>query len=264
MRNTTERYFAEVSTHALPTPQEAKKNFTRYAELKQKLYVASTDHAKHQIQTQMTALSGRIAKGYLRFVIGEARKRTRDAELLPDLISAGNEGLLCAIQKFELSVGTQFLTFAYYWVRVKINGVLYRKEDVNISVHRRRKDAKDVDEGGKEQGDGIPPTISSLDDYELASDADTARDASANDARAMRYLTAAELPLRERLVVLYVLGMRSTPKTFQEIALIFYTLDRSLVTPSEVEVLYERGIARLRDWAALCGEDSIREDLGTE
>ena len=99
--------------------------------------------------------------------------------------------------------------------------------------------------------------------YELASDADTAQEASDNDARAMRYLTAAELPLRERLVVQYVLGMRSTPKSFQDISMIFYTLDRSLVTPSEVEALYERGLARLKDWAALCGEASIREDLGT-
>lgn len=264
MRNTTERYFTEVSAHGLPTPQEAKKNFTRYAELKSKLYVASTDHAKRQIQDRLTALSGRIAKGYLRFVIGEARKRTRDAELLPDLISAGNEGLLCAIQKFDVSKDTQFLTFAFYWVRVKMNNVLYRMEDVNISVHRRRKDAKSSNPEAKEHADGIPPTISSLDDYELASDADTAREASEGDALAMRYLTAAELPLRERLVVLYVLGMRSTPKTYQDISMIFYALDRSLVTPSEVEVLYERGIARLRDWAALCGEGSVREALETE
>ncbi len=263
MRNTTERYFAEVSAHGLPTPQEAKKNFTRYAELRSKLYVASTEQARRAIQDQMTALSGRIAKGYLRFVIGEARKRTRDSELLPDLISAGNEGLLCAIQKFDLAQDTQFLTFAFYWVRVKINNVLYRKDDVNISVHRRRKDAKAPSTRQKEGGESAPPTISSLDDYELASDADTAQEASDNDARAMRYLTAAELPLRERLVVQYVLGMRSTPKSFQDISMIFYTLDRSLVTPSEVEALYERGLARLKDWAALCGEASIREDLGT-
>lgn len=251
MRDAIEQYFNEVSRLPLPSAEEELSNFSRYGELLRQRKVAATSRERASLDKEMREMNRVIAQGYLRYVIGEARKRTRDAELLPDLISAGNEGLLCAIPKFDPRRGHKFLTFAFYWVRVKMNTVLAKRSEVHVSVHHKRKEAK-------EGVSSSTPTFVAFDDIEIASDA-TAEPAP--PGRALRYLNAAELPMRERIAVIYRLGLRGPPKEHTEIALIMYTLERSLVTAHEVEAFFDAGMRRLRDWVALCGEASVREDL---
>ena len=65
---------------------------------------------KHRdVQARDTLISS-----HLRFVVTQARRRSRDPERLQDLIAAGNLGLLKAIDKYDLGrrPPTRFLTYA--------------------------------------------------------------------------------------------------------------------------------------------------------
>lgn len=55
-----------------------------------------------------------------RFVIHEAKKR-RMIEYLPDLVQAGNIGLLKAINTFDVKSGNKFITYATWCVRSEMN-----------------------------------------------------------------------------------------------------------------------------------------------
>jgi DNA-directed RNA polymerase sigma subunit (sigma70/sigma32) len=54
------------------------------------------------------------------FVASIAKKYQTDGNFL-DIVNEGNIGLLMAIDKFDLSKGNGFLTYAVGWVRKKIN-----------------------------------------------------------------------------------------------------------------------------------------------
>ena len=68
-----------------------------------------------------------LVQGALRFVLKVAKEyaclargHRIDSELLKCLISAGNLGLLIAVDRFDLKKGTRFLTYAAWWIREKI------------------------------------------------------------------------------------------------------------------------------------------------
>lgn len=61
-----------------------------------------------------------IIKSCLRFVVKLARKYTDDVDRLKDLISAGNMGLLDAIDRFDPTRNTRFLSYATHWILLHI------------------------------------------------------------------------------------------------------------------------------------------------
>lgn len=71
---------------------------------------------------RFTSIQKRIAgdkliKANLRFVFKKAKVYSRgDANMFEDLISAGNEGLLVSLEKFDPASGVRFLSYAGWWV----------------------------------------------------------------------------------------------------------------------------------------------------
>jgi RNA polymerase sigma factor (sigma-70 family) len=62
-----------------------------------------------------------IIKANLRFVFKQAKKYSKnDPEQFSELISAGNEGLLVGLNKFDYKKGYRFLTYAGSWVLQRI------------------------------------------------------------------------------------------------------------------------------------------------
>lgn len=69
----------------------------------------------------------RIVKANLRFVISVAKQYQHKGVLLCDLINEGNIGLIRAVQKFDISLGYKFITYAVWWIRQQIITALHEK-----------------------------------------------------------------------------------------------------------------------------------------
>ncbi len=62
----------------------------------------------------------KIVNSNLRFVVNVAKKYQNQGLDLVDLISEGNIGLLTAIDKFDVSKGYHFISYAVWWIRQSI------------------------------------------------------------------------------------------------------------------------------------------------
>lgn len=69
---------------------------------------------------QVKAVTSDIAGANLRLVVSIARKWTKGGLRLMDLVSAGNEGMLVAIERFNWRRGYKFSTYATWWIRQAI------------------------------------------------------------------------------------------------------------------------------------------------
>jgi len=82
-----------------------------------------------------------IAASNLRLVMSLARKRMRYRRSLcfMDLVAAGNEGLLTAIERFDRNRGCKFSTYATWWIRQAINRwVSENAREIRMPAHATR------------------------------------------------------------------------------------------------------------------------------
>ncbi|HEY3664539.1 MAG TPA: sigma-70 family RNA polymerase sigma factor, partial [Polyangiaceae bacterium] len=61
-----------------------------------------------------------LVRAHLRYVVAIAFKYHRYGLPLSELVAEGNFGLVHALQKFDSSRGTRFVTYASYWIRAYI------------------------------------------------------------------------------------------------------------------------------------------------
>ena len=61
-----------------------------------------------------------LIKANLRFVVAVAKKYRNQGIPLSDLINEGNIGLLTAIEKFDITLGYHFISYAVWWIRQAI------------------------------------------------------------------------------------------------------------------------------------------------
>lgn len=262
MRATINRYFEEVGRCPLPTAESERTSFRRYAVLREKEASTTDPQERRRINGERTALGGRIVSGYLRFVIGKARDYTRDRDtLLQELVSAGNIGLMIALDKFDVERGFKFLTYASWWVRVEMNKVIHSRKQVHPSIHGRKQAQTEVEEGGSEEPI-VDAIMTPIDDVQLDAGVDVEADVHTGGGRlALRYLHAAGLGLRARFILTLALGLRGHEHSDDEIALILYGLDGSLLAPSEIRGLREAALTQLRTWVAEDATEDVLAEL---
>jgi len=254
MRDTTSRYFDEVSRLELPTQAQERAGLLDYWQLTQ-AHERETDPSKReQIARQRARRGQKIAEGYLRFVIGKARDRTRDEDLLLDFIGAGNEGLMIAITKFDPAYDVRFLTYAAPWVRVKMDEVAHRLGTVHVSVHQR----KQCIQRGEE-----PPTatLTHVDDVQLVSPSDVEREAVPEGRTALKYLKLTGLSRRERVILVLSLGLRGDPQGDEDLALTLYSLDGSIFCAPELRRIREEALGKMRRWAGEHPDEEMFAEL---
>lgn len=70
------------------------------------------------------AARNRVVEANLRLVVYVAKGYARSGLPLLDLIQAGNEGLLHAVQKFDAQRGVVFPCYALYWIRQRIQRLI--------------------------------------------------------------------------------------------------------------------------------------------
>ena len=69
----------------------------------------------------------KIVKANLRFVVNVAKNYQKKGLDLIDLISEGNIGLMTAIEKYDVSKGFHFISYAVWWIRQAILKAVYEK-----------------------------------------------------------------------------------------------------------------------------------------
>lgn len=72
---------------------------------------------------------------------------TQDPEHFQKLVSAGNVGLVIALDKFSLNRDTRFLTYAEWWIRKEMLDEIHASHLVHIPTHKQKDLRKAYKEG---------------------------------------------------------------------------------------------------------------------
>jgi len=83
------------------------------------------------------AAKDKIVRSNLRFVVNVAKKYQNHGLDLTDLISEGNIGLLTAIEKFDVSKGYHFISYAVWWIRQSIlKAICEKSRAIRLPLNR--------------------------------------------------------------------------------------------------------------------------------
>jgi len=95
-----------------------------------------------------TAPRQRLITANLRFVIKTAKKFTSNPDHLLKLISAGNVGLLLAVDRFDITKKTRFLTYAAWWIRKEMLDEMNASNNiVHVPIYLQKKIRRVAKEG---------------------------------------------------------------------------------------------------------------------
>lgn len=84
-------------------------------------------------------IKDRIIRANLRFVFKEAKRYSKsDPSMFEELISAGNEGLLVGLEKYNPDSGYRFLTYAGWWVKQRILNQMSSQRLVALPIWRQQ------------------------------------------------------------------------------------------------------------------------------
>lgn len=73
--------------------------------------------------------ANRLAEANIRLVVYCAKKYMGKGREFEELISCGNLGLVRAVNKFDVSLGHRFSTYAMFWIRQEITRGIYKSEN---------------------------------------------------------------------------------------------------------------------------------------
>lgn len=80
----------------------------------------------------------KIIQSNLRFVITIAKQFQNRGIPLMDLISSGNEGLIKAVDKYDVTKGTTFLSYAVWWIRQSIfNSIYWQAREIRLPMSQQ-------------------------------------------------------------------------------------------------------------------------------
>jgi len=218
-----------------------------------------------------------LIEGNLRFVVRMAKTFSPNQEQLLQLISAGNIGLMTAIDKFDVYLDNRFLTYAAWWIRKEMLDEINSNTLIHLPSHKQKEQRKIVKHGlfecqlcghkteGSSAHNGIPclegefhefmPVASTdplnkivpSEDMSLPSDLDIEELCiDTNTARILRrMLVRLNLRARDKFIVLRYYDIptterRSEPKSLPQLACI------TGITPERVRQIKERTLRELR------------------
>ena len=79
-----------------------------------------------------------LIEANLRFVIRRAKKFAQNPDMLSTLISAGNIGLVQAVDRFDINTNHRFLTYAEWWIRKEIMDELNSAGMIHVPTHKQK------------------------------------------------------------------------------------------------------------------------------
>lgn len=264
--STTSIYFSEVGKHKLPSVAEERMLFTAYKQAQTQAEVGRSARDRAQGARDRVQIGQQIACGYLRFVILQARRRTNDPQLLKDLISQGNIGLMIGIQRFDLKHGVRFLTYAASWINVCMQEHLHKLGVVHVPSHTRKemRRRRTQENAMMAQGTLSAPTMEEpnttpIDGVSIAAEDDVEDEATARECNMFDYMEQADLSRNERLVMTYSFGLRGTEFEPVDLVQFLYELDGSLFSVEQIEGVRCRAIEKVRSLMLEKGIESLSD-----
>jgi RNA polymerase primary sigma factor len=106
-------------------------------EEEQDLFLELSDNGLSSVRKK--EIKDRIIRANLRFVFKEAKRYSKsDPSMFNELISAGNEGLLVGLEKYNPDSGYRFLTYAGWWVKQRILNQMSSQRLVALPIWRQQ------------------------------------------------------------------------------------------------------------------------------
>jgi RNA polymerase primary sigma factor len=120
------KYYALICKTPLLSREEELALFTKHRD-------------KATPQKEKDKIREKIINANLRFPFKQAKNFSRnDPTMFPDLISAGNEGLLVGFEKYNLSNEVRFLSYAGWWVNQRILKEMSRMRIVSLPIWKQQ------------------------------------------------------------------------------------------------------------------------------
>ena len=214
-------YYADVQNSELLTAEMQRELFQRYQQCAKCSYAypvgSNLTHCPRCHKQRDFLARDQLIKGFLRYVLTAAkqyaakfRNGRADSDLFKTLISAGNWGLLIAVNKFDAKKGTRFLTYAAWWIHEKMSDELSNLGLIHIPAHIQ-----------KAEQPAVRAVLDSLDTVDTCpSDDDLEQDLVNMYGADVLHAAFDALNFRgrDRYVLLAYFGVREDEKTLRQIA----------------------------------------------
>jgi RNA polymerase sigma factor (sigma-70 family) len=227
-----EQYYSEVRDIQLLTPDEERSLFQAYRSCTKCTHEFPVKDSSNKCPDCGTrrnfAARDVLIRGAMRFALREAKRyavkakgHRHDNEVLQSLISAGNLGLLIAVDRFDPAFGTRFLTYAANWVKEKIREELDHMGLVRVPVYKQ-KDLRRKRKAGESTEDEVGHVrVEDLDEVDKRQ-TDETLEAALIDGYGSKLIYKAleelEFRGRDKYIVLAYFGVKDEPKSMKQIA----------------------------------------------
>jgi len=249
-------YFVDMHGNRLLPLEEERRLFKEYRRCPSCSYAygvgATTQRCPRCTTPRDIKARNTLVEGTLKFVVKVAKEyvfKTKgvrgDDELLKALVSAGNLGVLVAVDRFDLAHGTKFLTYAAWWIREKILEELDNLGVVRVPAHKQkalraqRKCSSGVD---VEMPHVVLTEVSEIDQF----NSDEQLERNLINVYGIEFLLRAlsDLNFRERdkYIVLAYFGAKDDPKNLRQIS------NRLLISAERVRQLKKQALDRLKTY----------------
>jgi RNA polymerase sigma factor (sigma-70 family) len=230
--HTLEAYYTDVRGSELLSAEAERALFVQYRTctkckwqfpIGKPIPVCTNCHTKRNYRPR-----DKLIEGALRFVIKVAKDYARQArglnyetDVLKALISAGNLGLLVAVDRFDLNMGTRFLTYAAWWIREKIREELDNSGLVRVPAYRQKALRLRRRMGETIEHDAAYILLESSSSIDVSqSDDQLERNLVNTYGSEMVHVALTELGFRgrDRYIILAYFGVREEPKNLRQIS----------------------------------------------
>ncbi len=134
--DSVKEYLKEIGKIPLLSADEERLLFLQIEKARKEVELSESLQEKEINEEKLTELEKKAANHNLRLVVSIAKGYLGHNVDFLDLIQEGNLGLMKAIDKFEVSQGYKFSTYATWWIRQSITRAIADKSrTVRIPVH---------------------------------------------------------------------------------------------------------------------------------